>query len=179
MEACETRRRLRVAGFTRARYHRELGGGLFASGIINLGERRERERGRGGSQEFPQEEEDSLPPPPYTAATMSPEAVSLLLFRITCQGKSHHCSLYGPRCHFLPRRNFLLLLLPPPPPLLRPLFSTRSDFPRGSAIVNKLVNEEGGRGRVRANFSPPSIVTNILLSGMRLESYRVISLGFL
>ena len=177
MEACETRRRLRVAGFTRARYHRELGGGLFASGIINLGERREREGGglarvstrRGG---FP-------PPPPYTAATMSPEAVSLLLFRITCQGKSHHCSLYGPRCHFLPRRNFLLLLLPPPPPLLRPLFSTRSDFPRGSAIVNKLVNEEGGRGRVRANFSPPFIVTNILLSGMRLESYRVISLGFL
>lgn len=150
MEACETRRRLRVAGFTRARYHRELGGGLFASGIINLGEKRRRrkeeEEEGGGSQEFPQEED---PLPPYTAATMSPEAVSLLLFRITCQGKSHHCSLYGPRCHFLPRRNFLLL--PPLPlPLLHPLFSTRPDFPRGSAIVNKLANEQG-----RANFSPP------------------------
>lgn len=50
MEACETRRRLRVAGFTRARYHRELGGGLFASGIINLGWRREEEEGGGGGR---------------------------------------------------------------------------------------------------------------------------------
>lgn len=86
-------------------------GRLFATGIINLGERRRRRR-------------------ILYEATMSPEAVSLLLFRITCQAKSHHCSLYV--CHFLPRRNFLLLPPPPPPPLHRPL------------LISWRTREEGG-----------------------------------